>query len=97
MKDEFGLLLSFSALQTGLKRGDMEAMQDIWPTRRRPRSLETQEDQFHPDTSLLQEFKAALISQESTGTAPDFFSGAPDDLVAKLQGHRSEVCDILNR
>ncbi|PNY26274.1 Uncharacterized protein TCAP_03798 [Tolypocladium capitatum] len=74
----------------------MDTIQDAWPVKRRPNRHDSHEDQSHPDTSLLHDFKAALLCQEGTDTARDFFRGAPDGLIARLQGESVEPSFPLN-
>ncbi|GJN86942.1 hypothetical protein PLIIFM63780_010524 [Purpureocillium lilacinum] len=69
----------------------MESMQDVWYTRRRPRRLDSQEDQIYPETSVLQEYKTALLSQEKAEGDLDFFQGAPGELIASFRGDSIEV------
>lgn len=66
-------------------------MQDVWYTRRRPRRLDSQEDQIYPETSVLQEYKTALLSQEKAEGDLDFFQGAPGELIASFRGDSIEV------
>ncbi|UNI15372.1 hypothetical protein JDV02_001909 [Purpureocillium takamizusanense] len=64
----------------------MESLQDVWYTTRRPGRQDNQDDQTYPDMSVLQEYKAALLSQERTECDIDFFKEAPADLVANFCG-----------
>ncbi|KAJ6443564.1 LOW QUALITY PROTEIN: Monooxygenase FAD-binding protein [Purpureocillium lavendulum] len=82
------------------ERPAMESVQDVWYTKRRPRRLDTQEDQIYPETSVLQEFKTALLAQETTLNDVDFFQGAPEDLVTNFRGESVEPsfpCSLFNR